>query len=122
MPLWTEVIRQSADGGGKGEGEALGYYVGNGYLPGLVVGRFELYFDFNLKHTNRSFCRCLMPDEQLRRRRRLRTVEQSVCACAAAHLALQHGLQRSSLPFSSLSLLCSSPLLLTWRRSSPCIE
>lgn len=91
-----------------GEGEGLGYYVGNGYLPGLVVGRFELYFDFNLKHTNRSFCRCLMPDEQLRRRRRLRTVEQSVCACAAAHLALQHGLQRSSLPSSTLFLLCCS--------------
>lgn len=60
-----------------GEGDGLGYYVGNGYLPGLVVGRFELYFDFNLKHTNRSFCRCLMPDEQLRRRRRLRR-----CDCA----------------------------------------
>lgn len=55
---------------GKGSGEVRWDYDGNGYLPGLVVGRFELYFDFNLKHTNRSFCRCLMPDEQLRRRRR----------------------------------------------------
>lgn len=114
MPLWTEVIRQSADGGGKGEGEGLGYYVGNGYLPGLVVGRFELYFDFNLKHTNRSFCRCLMPDEQLRRRRRLRR-----CDCAQwskAYVLVPPPTSRCNMacrgpPFPSLHSLFSARLL-----------